>query len=179
MQKQAPSRAEPSETTSCSKGSCDPGLGKQIVGTDDHLVDRLAHFTARLVRRLRVLERREVSCCGVPFAQSMVLQVLHREKRQRMSRLADEVGVAQSTATRLVEPLVKEGLVERSPASDDRRAVEVGLTTGGREMADQLADGSRRCCEGMLERIPEGKRDQVIESLELLTRAADECCSET
>ena len=153
--------------------------GNPATGTEEHLIDRLTHFTARLVRRLRILERREVSCCGVPFAQGMVLQVLHRERRQRMSELADEVGVAQSTATRLVEPLVREGLVERSPASDDRRAVEVELTPDGRRLADRLQSGSRRCCEGMLERIPEEKRDQVVESLELLTRAADECCSGT
>lgn len=133
--------------------------------------------TTRLVRRLRLLERREISCCGVPFAQGMVLQVLHRDSRQRMSALADEVGVAQSTATRLVEPLVREGLVRRGAAPEDRRAVEVELTGDGRLVADRLEEGSRRCCEGILERIPEEKREQVVEALELLTRAADKCCA--
>lgn len=157
---------------------CEEGR-RPTIEVDSRLVERLTHFTARLVRRLRLLERREVSCCGVPFAQGMVLQVLHRDRRQRMSSLADEVGVAQSTATRLVEPLVREGLVRRSQAAEDRRAVEVELTAGGQELATRLAEGSERCCEGMLERIPPEKRDQVVESLELLTRAADECCSET
>ena len=70
----------------------------------------LAGSVARLVRQLRILDRQESSCCGLPFAQGMVVQVL-REGGRRMSDVARELGVAQSTATRLVAPLERSGLV--------------------------------------------------------------------
>jgi DNA-binding MarR family transcriptional regulator len=140
--------------------------------------DRLTRLSTELVRRLQLLERQELaSCCGVPLSRSVVLRVLDRRGDQRMSALAEELGVAQSTATRLVEPLVADGLVERRRARDDGRAVEVALTAEGHRRAKTVLTGSRRCCEGILERIPADRRQQVIDSLELVVRAVSDCCS--
>ena len=109
--------------------------------------DRLTRLSTELVRRLQLLERQELAaCCGVPLSRSVVLRVLARRGDRRMSELAEELGVAQSTATRLVEPLVAEGLVERRRARDDRRAVEVALTAEGARRAQTVQAGSRRCC---------------------------------
>lgn len=140
--------------------------------------DRLTRLSTELVRRLQLLERQELAaCCGVPLSRSVVLRVLARRGDRRMSALAEDLGVAQSTATRLVEPLVAEGLVERRRARDDGRAVEVALTAEGSRRARTVQAGSRRCCDGILERIPADRRQQVIDSLELVVRAVSDCCS--
>jgi DNA-binding MarR family transcriptional regulator len=124
--------------------------------------DRLTRLSTELVRRLQLLERQELAaCCGVPLSRSVVLKVLDRRGARRMSALAEELGVAQSTATRLVEPLVAEGLVERRRAPDDGRAVEVALTAEGSRRTRTVVAGSRRCCDG----------------LELVVRAVSDCCS--
>ena len=44
----------------------------------------------------------------------------------------------QSTATRLVDRLVADGLVDKRPASDDRRKVQLVLTPKGRAETRQL-----------------------------------------
>lgn len=140
--------------------------------------DRLTRLSTELVRRLQLLERQELAaCCGVPLSRSVVLRVLARRGDRRMSALAEDLGVAQSTATRLVEPLVAEGLVERRRARDDGRAVEVALTAEGSRRARTVQAGSRRCCDGILERIPADRRQQVIDSLELVVKAVSDCCS--
>ena len=55
------------------------------------------------------------------------------EHRLRMSELADRLLLSRSGATRLVDRLVSEGLVERASCEDDRRGQWASLTTAGYE----------------------------------------------
>ena len=143
------------------------------------MTDRLARLTTGLVRGLKLLERTELACCGLPVSQSMVLQSLARESRpKRMSEIAAALGVAQSTATRFVDPLVDQGLVERRAAADDGRAKVVALTSRGKAMAEEVVEGAHRCSEGILERIPVDQQHQVVDALEIVVDAVTECCSE-
>ena len=139
---------------------------------------RLGDLCSTLVRRLRLLERSELSCCGIPMSQAMVLQTLEaRPQGQKMSEVAEALGVAQSTATRLVEPLVREARVERGPAPDDGRAVVVQLTEKGRHAAAELSVLSSRWSQGILQRIPNQQQQSVIEALETVVAAVNDCCA--
>lgn len=139
---------------------------------------RLGELCSQLVRRLRLLERTEVACCGVPLSQAMVLQTLHTSGgSRRMSEVAEALGVAQSTATRLVEPLVRDGQVLRQAAPDDGRVVVARLTSQGRRTAAELDRLSQRWSEGILQRIPAARHDAVIAALELVVAAVQDCCA--
>ncbi len=137
--------------------------------------DLLGDLCTSLVRRLRFLERSELSCCGIPMSQAMVLQSL-KAGGMRMSAIAEALGVTQSTATRLVGPLVEQGRVERVPAPDDGRSVLVVLTEKGRQSATELESLSRRWSEGVMERIPAGQQEAVIEAIQTVLNAVSECC---
>lgn len=140
---------------------------------------RLSGLTTGLVRGLKLLERTELACCGLPVSQSMVLQSLASSSTpKRMSEIATDLGVAQSTATRFVDPLVERGLVERRAAADDGRAIVIALTDRGGELAAEVIAGSLRCSEGILERIAPDDRRQVVDALERFVAAVTECCSE-
>jgi DNA-binding MarR family transcriptional regulator len=88
------------------------------------------------------------------------------------------MGVAQSSMTRLVDGLEKRGWVERVRAGQDRRRVEVELSPAGRKEAARLSGLTEEIMATIRERIPEGKRDQVLESLTLLRDAIEDvrCC---
>lgn len=63
------------------------------------------------------------------------------------SALADRLDVSRPSITGLVDGLVKRGLVERRPDTDDRRRVDHVLTPAGRRAltaADQRADARIR-----------------------------------
>jgi len=138
---------------------------------------KLAYLTSSLVRKLRLLERQEMACCGVPVSQAMVLQALHKSGGAlRMGDVAALLGVVQSTATRLVEPLVEQECVRREPAPDDGRVVMIALTPKGLRWAEDALAGSLRWSEDVLARIPEARRPEVLDSLEALVGAVDDCC---
>ena len=51
-----------------------------------------------------------------------------------MSELSSELDVPMSTATRIVDGLVRGGMAERVNDSNDRRIVRVGMSRNGREL---------------------------------------------
>jgi DNA-binding MarR family transcriptional regulator len=69
------------------------------------------------------------------LTQLRALAIL-RDRRVRMSALADFLGLDRSTMSGLVERAEKRGLVARAPDPSDGRAVEVFLTSEGAELAD-------------------------------------------
>jgi DNA-binding MarR family transcriptional regulator len=73
------------------------------------------------------------------LTQFRVLSIL-RDRRSRMSELADYLGLDKSTISGLVDRAEKRGLIEREPSRDDRRAVDVFLTAAGAQLAEQGGD---------------------------------------
>lgn len=52
----------------------------------------------------------------------------------RCGVLAEAAGIAAPTASRMIDGLEREGIVERRPSAEDRRAIEVAITDHGREL---------------------------------------------
>ncbi|MEV0638670.1 MarR family transcriptional regulator [Streptomyces sp. NPDC050619] len=69
-----------------------------------------------------------------------------------MSELGEMLGLAKSSLTGLVDRTAQRGLVRREPDPRDRRAVRVGLTKDGAEIAEEFyAETCRR-----VEALPSG-----------------------
>ena len=140
---------------------------------------RLRSAIRGLVRRFGVSERADVSCCGVTVAQAAALEALFGHGPMRLSDLGRRLGIAPSTLTRNLERLVEGGLVARQADGRDARAARVRLTAAGRRAALGVAEREADFARQVLERIPEGRRAAVVESLgELLAavRGATEAC---
>ena len=71
-------------------------------------------------------------------AQLRVLLLLHTEGPSRMSSIAATLGIAVSTATGIIDNLVKKELVSRSADTEDRRVVICGLSPKGQEVINSI-----------------------------------------
>jgi DNA-binding MarR family transcriptional regulator len=71
-------------------------------------------------------------------AQLRVLLLLHTEGPSRMSSIAGTLGIAVSTATGIIDNLVKKELVTRSADAEDRRVVICGLSPRGQEVINSI-----------------------------------------
>jgi DNA-binding MarR family transcriptional regulator len=72
------------------------------------------------------------------LTQLRVLAIL-RDRRPRMTALADYLGLEKSTMTGLVDRAEKRGLLQRAPSASDGRAVDVFLSPVGAELAGRLS----------------------------------------
>src|ERR1700683_5376312 len=105
------------------------------VGSDQRdLIDALvrASFAAMAVLN-RIGAEHDLS-----LTQLRVLGIL-RDRRVKMSELADYLGLDKSTISGLVDRAEKRGLLQRAPNPADGRATDVFLTAEGREFAERGA----------------------------------------
>jgi DNA-binding MarR family transcriptional regulator len=72
---------------------------------------------------------------GLTPSQAEVLRVLQRAGRMSLVDVGSRLVCESGSPSRLVDGMVASGLVERIPATDDRRRVELSLTEEGRGRA--------------------------------------------
>ena len=94
------------------------------------------------------------------------------EHRLRMSELADRLLLSRSGATRLVDRLVAQGLIERMTCDDDRRGQWASLTAAGYERLRQASPiHLRGVAEHFLDRL---SADDLVALERALSRHEDE-----
>ena len=89
----------------------------------------------RIISVLRRSSRLAESEVGIGGAQLFVLQQLATAPARSINELAERTYTHQSSVSVVVRRLVKQGLVERRPAPDDRRRRELRLTRAGQRLA--------------------------------------------
>lgn len=108
------------------------------------------------------------------IAQYRSLVVLASRGPQRLVDLAGALGVAPSTACRMCDRLVRKGLIRRTRARTDRRAVLVSITGAGRAVIDQATARRRELIAGILAELPSGLQRDVAAALRAFAEAAGE-----
>ena len=131
-----------------------------------------------LIRRLQLLEREVKADVGVTLPQAHAIHSLMDAGSLRMQELAADLGLAQSTVTRLVTPLKRMGLLDRRPDGNDGRATRAFLTEKGMVLVDALLGVDRDLYDGLLARLPENRRAEVVAAIALLHEAVLEVTSE-
>ena len=114
---------------------------------------------------LRCCCRDEAFCEGVTFHQFMILDAVAKEKELHMADLHKLLSVEKSTTTRLVNPLIKKGLIRRDKADHDSRAVKFTLTKDGRETHKKVLICLTAFFQKVLGNIPAEKRTDALESV--------------
>jgi len=95
-------------------------------------------------RHFRAIERH----CGLSGAQAWMLRELTRAPSLGVTELAARMSVHQSTASQLIEKLVRAGYVERAAHKEDRRRVRLRPSRRGLALAARLPQPA----EGVLPR---------------------------
>jgi DNA-binding MarR family transcriptional regulator len=102
----------------------------------------------RATRRARGRATGPLEGAHLSLAQYQLLEALRTTPRLPVSELAASAGVAPPTATRMLDALVRDGLAERIPCTDDRRVVHIALSAAGNqavaEAAERVAAGRAR-----------------------------------
>ena len=132
----------------------------------------------RMIALIRAfgLHKPDETPCGKPVsvAEAHALMELSRAKTLVQKELASRLRLEKSTVSRLVGMLEGRGWVERSRSLEDGRAVELTLTGAGRKMAEGIAEARRAKFAQVLEAIPQGERESVLESMKILEEAMRE-----
>jgi DNA-binding MarR family transcriptional regulator len=135
-------------------------------------------FQAHMVELTRAFgwHRPGSTPCGqpVPIAEAHALLELSKTPGLTQRELSAALNLRKSTVSRLVTNLERRGWIARRRSEEDGRAVDVSLTSEGAEAAAALAAARGARMSGILERIPESDRAEVMRTLQTLIEAIHE-----
>ena len=137
-------------------------------GTD---VMEFGELLSSVIRSFLAIERHEIFCCGVTLSQCSTIKAIGKHGKMTMNALSEWMGLATSTMTRIVDNLVRDGLVRRSQDEQDRRVVHVSLTEKGQEHFQDVERTYRDYHRRIVACIPPEDLHNVIESLRILREA--------
>lgn len=127
------------------------------------LLETLPHVMDRM--------RSEVGCGAagaLSVPQFRCLCFLGRSPKTSLSGLACQIGVSTATTSALVERLVRQGLVKRALAPNERRRLSLSLTPHGSEVLSQARAVVREHIASLMATCPEQDLVVLKHGLDLL-----------
>jgi len=122
--------------------------------------DQFPFAVARVTRRWRKMLDERLKDLGVTQARWSTMVYLEKGGEGLTQReLASLMAIENPTLVRLLDSLEQQGLIERRPCPNDRRARRLHLTNAGRAFMDDLSERAEVLREQMLD----GISDEEIE----------------
>ncbi|MBD0273334.1 MAG: MarR family transcriptional regulator [Acetobacteraceae bacterium] len=125
------------------------------IGTGDFVEGYLLYLLARVSHVLSSEFHQQLRRRGVGVPVWRVLASLSGSKGETVTGLAEVCLLQQPTMTKLLDRMVRDGLVTRSQDARDRRVVRVALTQRGEALAAELIEAARQHETSVLARFPE------------------------
>ena len=130
--------------------------------------------TIPLVMRFIRTEMRSRRAPSLSVHQFRVLTFLSRNPESPLTRVTEHLGVSRSTASALVDRLVRRQLVSRTEDPRERRCVMLTLTPTGIEHLQQARDATCARLAKVLAGLPSADLVHVAEGLTRLGAAFEE-----
>jgi DNA-binding MarR family transcriptional regulator len=137
------------------------------------IISLIAEFS----KNFRCFQQEEVFCENITFLQFYILHQVDQCQRLKLADLHKILSVDKSTTTRLVSPLVKQKLIERNKVDNDSRAIELVLTTRGKETHCKVWECLSRFVDSVYSNIPDGKSVDVMEGVRIFLKAIGMACT--
>lgn len=118
--------------------------------------DQFPFAVARVTRRWRKMLDERLKDLGVTQARWSTMVYLKQGGEGLTQReLASLMAIENPTLVRLLDSLEQQGLIERRPCPNDRRARRLFLTKDGINFMDELSERAETLREEMLAGIPD------------------------
>jgi len=145
-------------------------MSKGGVHIEPDLIDAFLHASRTLVAAAAM----SLADADVTMAQFRVLVLVASRGPQRPSDLAEELQVAPSSATRMCQRLVDQGLLERAANDADRREVWLRPSPGGMELLRSVTRRRRATIARTLSAMRTEDIEQAVAVLHAFGDAAGE-----
>ncbi len=139
-------------------------------------IERFRSKLREIERAVWMQTKSEALCCGVTMTQCHAILELGSAGELNLKDLAARLGLDNSTLSRTVESLVQDGLADRTPSREDRRATVIRLNENGRAALERINSTWNGICRDMFRGIPRDKHEQLIESVSIVADLLTGCC---
>ena len=126
----------------------------------------------QFIRLFGVLNKTTTPCgYSLSVSQVLTLQALEEHTPLTIHELADQLNLERSTVSRLIDGLVKTGLVHRKINPNNRREVQLFLTEEGNRTIANVRNRSVDFFREMLSSLPDNDCRGILEGFQKFTKA--------
>ncbi len=131
------------------------------------------NFRKNLRHFERELQKQNSShCCnGASLVQCHTLLEISKHTELTLIKLAKSLNLDKSTVSRTVEGLVNLGLISRIIPKENRRTINLRLTTQGIDLCKTINDSNNLYFSQVLKVIPKENINAFLSSFELIVNA--------
>ncbi|MGL4234751.1 MarR family transcriptional regulator [Tabrizicola sp.] len=135
----------------------------------DDATDRLQKAITAIMRALKVAEpalQKSHGALKLAPSDIQALQVIASHPGAMSGTLAQHLGIVPTTATSIVDRLVRRGLVRRERRETNRRAVALWLTPAGEVAVARLSEEERAASRAMLDALEPEEHETIVSAME-------------
>jgi DNA-binding MarR family transcriptional regulator len=139
-------------------------------------VDAVTDAVLTASRLLVAVSARSISAVddAISLAQFRLLVVLFSRGPQKVTTLAQALGVNPSTATRTIDRLLDRGLVDRQTNPESRREMRISLTPAGKRVVRKATRRRRAEIAAIVEKMPATHQRGLVRALNAFSAAGGE-----
>ena len=135
--------------------------------SDGGTTQRALSALVQLLASVEAIEFRRWGDLGLTISQLRVLHLL-REHPASCGQVAEHLGITASTATALIERIVRRGLVERGTHEGDRRVTDLRLSERGHLLLVETDRGKRGVITESIGELSGDDRERLARLLDRL-----------
>ena len=143
----------------------------------DTEAERIAQLFSQIARAMRGGKPPGVMksvVANLTLAQGRCLWLITKHENCTLREISQLLGVRPSTASELVEKLVRARFVKRASDPQDRRTVRLTLTTKGRDLHSKHQAAQREHMSKLLSHLTQRQRKDMLSALEVLNSVVQE-----
>lgn len=134
--------------------------------------EELYEAVNQLIRVHQFRDRDYICCHDVSVAQCYALETLVKHGSLRLQALASEMYLDKSTASRVVDSLLRKQYVLKEPDPSDQRAIQLSLTPAGEALYRTIRHDLVTEETSMIRNLPPEVVDGALSLIRQLTAAA-------
>jgi DNA-binding MarR family transcriptional regulator len=138
------------------------------------LAEQMADLTYELLENCQLKIERTAEKLKLTVAEFKLLRSLQEDEMLSAGALAKRMGLSSSRITRIIDGLIKKGMVKKEAGGKDRRIVDIGLTQEGIAARSQLKAMYVSVHEDIINLLPSDAGESVISAMEKLRQATQE-----
>ncbi len=103
-------------------------------------------------------------------SQSVVIHIIRRDGKQKISNLAKKMGLSNSTISGIIDRLEKRDIVKRSRSKDDKRVVYVEFTSQYKKKIGKHLIEADSAFEMILADASDGDKQKILDGFTVLSK---------
>ena len=128
----------------------------------------LTHSLFQLMKQFPRPKLKQSSISKLTRSEQELLMILaltlnEDKKAITVTEISNLLQIQPAGVTHLINPLEKEGYIERLPAANDRRIVLIGLTENGRQKANGFMEEVQEQLVGLINHLGEEDSKKLID----------------